>query len=608
MTLEQKISILIRKYGSKSVIQDNSSSLNGVPSSFSNNKVVPSQVWIDLKDVPSGKNPLLHSPVNLSKWPSSPLDPVIVKIIKKPLTWIEGTNAFYDPGLSTDPSTVMDIISPDVDISYAPYVYALNTVSNRYLEPLSPNKYSWVLDYETGCLVFLDGIPSFMKSPQFQPPAVTCYRYLGRKTAQGIGTSLTQGPTGPTGPTGLTGPTQTDAIVWKGEYKSYEGYAINDAVYDNGTIWVKKEGPTGPTDLTSAFFDSLTYNELIDGFISSSNEQYVDVEYTSNTQPYFESLDEISALLDPISLSNLKKVDQNINVFSITGSQEFISDAFPPFSNRLFFFSPEKLQAQSDFVLFNPGYRLFSFDGLYAGDFRIDVQSSLNIENSILTGYGSADPYGTINYLPASKVVINDLADLTAQFSRSFIDEMDVKIAGTSKFEFCDVNLSTIRLSDPGFNSPSNKIRYSSIVHYFRESRFIDTKFIAEYTGEYEEITLIFDRCRISESRDNLLDAGFTFPNRPARFDLADPNLIRINIVFIDTTVTCDNSIFNFFGGTRMSFIGTNVFPERVLNVNSFFSPSGIQTNDAALGAFLTRQNSHSRDIPRETTNFYFNR
>jgi hypothetical protein len=606
MTTEQKISILIRKYGSKAVIQDNASSLTGAGSLFSNNKVVPSQVWIDLKDVPSGKNPLVNSPTNLAKWPSAS-DAVIVKIIKKPLTWIRGTNAFYDPGLDSDPSTVMDVISPDVDLSYAPYVYALNTVSNRYLEPLSPNKYSWVFDYETGCLVFVDGLPSFMKSPQFQPPAVTCYRYLGRKTADGIGTGLSQGPIGPTGPTGITGAKQNDAMVWKGIYDPNDVYLLNDTVYNDGIIWVKKDGPTGPTAMTSAYFDSLTYNELVDGFISSSNEQYVDVQYSPSQQPYFENLDDVASSLLVSSGNQLRNVDQNINVFSISGDQDFTSGSLPPFSNRLFFFSPEKISSELDFVLSDPGYRLLSLSGLYANNFRIETNSSLNIKESRLIGTGTTDPYGSVNYLPNSRVVKGDVADLTASLSKTFFDGMEIDLSGNSRVEFCDIRSSTIKLGDPGFSHPTDRQKYSGIIHYFKDCRIVDTKFIAEYTGEYEEITVVLERCRIEESRSDLIDAGFTFPDRPAKFDLSNPNLIRINLIIIDSEFTCSDSIFNFFGGTNMIMFGINVFPQRVLNVNTNFIQSGIQTNDPGLIGFLARQNSYSDVNPRATTNFYFN-
>ena len=361
--------------------------------------------------------------------------------------------------------------------------------------------------------------------------------------------------------------------------------------------------------MTSAYFDSITYNELVDGFVQSNNEQYIDVEYTTNTAPYFESLDELSTLLSSNTGANseLKGIDQNINIFDVSGPQNFYSRSLPQFSNRLFFFSPERISSEMDFYLDGAGYRLFSFDGMHAANFNIFTQSSLNIERSRLVGSGTTAPYGVIDYLPNSTVVTDRVADLSASFSQTLFEDMQVNAFGSIKADSCDFMGCTLNLGDAGLNSPPQKFVYPGVIQYFKDCRFIDTKFIAQYTGEYEEITLIFERCRITESRQNILDAGFTFPDRPARFDLNDPNSIRINIVFIDTLVTCKDSIFNFFGGINFILSGTNTLPERVFIVNTDFFPSGVQVNDPNLSAFLATQNSYSQMNPRTTTNFYFN-
>lgn len=605
MTVQQKISILIRKYGSKSVIRDNRSSLNGTEGSFSNNKILPEQIWIDLKSVPNGRNPLINSPVNLSVWPSPPNDPVIVKIIKKQLTWIPGTNAFYDPSDENQISTVRDVISPDVDRSYSPFVYILNTQSNRYLNYLSPGEYNWVFDYETGCLVFVDGLPSFMKSPQFQPPAITCYRYIGRKTADGLSSNLVQGQTGPTGPTGATGPEQTESMVWRGQYDSILSYSLHDTVYSNGTVWVKTTGPTGPTDLTSAYFDSITYNELVDGTINTFNEQYVDVEYTTNSTPYFESLDEISSLLSSDFLGigdELKNNDQNINVFDVTGPQNFYSKTFTPYSNRLYFFSPKKMTSAIEVYLEGAGYRVLAIDGIRSGESNIITQSMLDVSRSKLTGTG------TLEFLTNSRMVPTGSPDITATITDSLFQDYQLILNGSSRVNSCDFQSCNIKIGDPGMNAPVAKDLYNGIIHYFQDTRFINTTFELIYSGEYQNVTIVFNRCRISDSRVDVDDAGFIFPNRPDAFALDNPNAIIIKLIFIDTAIACDNSNFNYIDGSKMTVIGTNVAPSNVApmrNVSGF--STGSITTDVELNAFLQRQNSYSLVNPRSTTNFYFN-
>jgi hypothetical protein len=604
MTIEQRTSILIRKYGSKMLIRDNSSSLYGDEQSFSNNMVLPEQLWIDLKTVPKNKNPLLNSPVNLSTWPSGSNDPIITKIIKKPLQWIEGTTAFYDPSDPSDPSTVIDIISPSVDASYAPYVYVLNTQTNRYLHNISPNEYNWVFDYESGCLVFLDGFPSFMKSPQFQPPAITCYRYLGRKTAIGISSGLITGPTGPTGPIGPTGPTNHTPIVWRGEYDQTIGYSVDDAVYKDGVVWVKTTGPTGPTDVTSAYFDSITYNELIDGFLPVLNEQYIDIQYTVNESPYFDSLNELSFLLSSDFLGvgdELKNNDQNINVFNTSGQQDFYSKTFPPYSNRLYFFSPKNSLDPINIYLEGAGYRILSIDGMRSSESSIITQSFLSLSTSRITGSGE------IQFIPNSSVVPDGYADLTSSFSSSFFQDQIVEMRGTSQISSCDFNKCSIVLGDSGINRPLSE-DYDGVVHYFKGSRFIDTTFELSYTGERPNVIIIFDKCQISDSRIGAIDAGFSFPNRPYPFSLDNPNAIDIRLIFIDTAVSCTGSQFNLIDGSVITLMGTNVFPYWIgtLQKSTGFS-SGIVSSDEMLNQFLQNQNAYSLLNPRATTNFYFN-
>jgi hypothetical protein len=606
MTNEQKISILIRKYGSKSVIMDNDSSLLGTASSFSSNKVVPEQIWIDLKSVPNGKNPLLNSPVDLSTWPTGSSDPIIVKLIKKQLTWIPGTTAFYDPSDPNDISTVKDIISPDIDKSYSPLVYVLNTQSNRYLHNISPNEYDWVFDYETGCLVFVNGFPSFMKSPQFQPPAITCYRYLGRKSSSGnISVNLSQGATGPTGPTGLTGPTVSDSMLWRGQFSNLLGYKKNDTIYNEGIVWIKTTGPTGPNDFTSAYYDSLTYNELITGFMGTLNEQYVYKDFTSNESPYFENLNEVSDVLMNTTVvlgNNLKTNDQNINVFNVEGAQNFYSRTFYPYSNRIFFLSPQKMPSTINAYLEGAGYRMLSIEGLRSADATISTQSFLNLERSRLTANTQ------VEFLANSSVVSEGTSDICSIITDNLFEGSTVSLNGSSRINSCDFQGCTVKIGDPALTQPTNTNLYSGVVHYFQDTRFIDTTFELVYSGLYRNVTIVFNRCIISESRENIDDAGFIFPDGPQGFILGDPNLIRVNFVFIDSSIACQNSNFNFISGSNMTLMGINIFPQRIgpiVDIRAF--PSGVVYPDTETNQFMQTQNSYSLISPRATTNFYFN-
>ena len=602
MTIEQKISILIRKYGSKSIIVDNNNDFIGTENSFSENRVLPQQIWLDLKTAPK-KNPLRSNPVNLSVWPNND-DPVIVKIIKKPLTWIPGTTAFYDPSDPSDISTVRDIINPQLDISYSPYVYVLNTQSNRYLHNISPNEYGWVFDYESGCLVFLNGFPSFMKSPQFQPPAITCYRYVGRKTATGIGVDLTQGSTGPTGPTGPTGDMPSDALLWKGQYNTLQPYAVNDTVYNDGIIWVKTTGPTGPTDITSAYFDSITYNELIDGFFIPLNEQYVDTSYVANSSPYFSGLNQLTTALNAQTAAGaqIRNNDQNINVFSISGLQAFGSTTPTPYSNRLLFHNPEKLTSALQVYLQTAGYRVLSLEGLYSSNSTITTQSNLHISRSRLSGSGN------IQFFANSSGVIPGKADITSSITDTLFSNRDVILNGSTNINSSDFQGCNIIIGDPGFNRPQILDAYAGTIHYFQNTHFSNTTFELAYTGEYGNPVIVFNRCRISELRVDFADAGFRFPNRPDAFSLDNPKAKLIKLVFIDCTITSENSAFNLIDGSIMVVIGTNVFPQRINPPqNTRGIAGGTITQDLGFNQYLDQQNTYSDVNPRATTNFFFN-
>jgi len=597
MTPEQKISILIRKYGAKSIIRDSESSLNGVPSSFVYNKVLPKQVWIDLRAVPQ-RNPLKTSPVNLSQWPSVPNTPIIVKIIKKSLTWIKGTNAFYDPGSPENLSTVEDIISPNVDPSYYPEIFVLDTESNEYLETISTNRYNWIFDYESGCLIFPDGIPSFIISPEFQPPAITCYRYIGRKDLSGISTDLIQGPTGPIGPTGERGETQYDSMIWRGEYLGSSLYSKNDAFIKDGVVFVKKTGPTGPTDVTSSYCDSITYNEFSDGFIESYNEKYVDLSYTSDS-PYFETLDDASSSM---IIGPSRTQDQSIRIFNLTGPQEFISGTIPPYSNRLFFYSPKKLNTVSKISLMGSGYRSLILDNAYLDSTEIGTTSFLNLEASKIID-------SEITFIPNSSILSSlNLGEripkeITGKIEKSFFSTSSLRLNGDVFIDYSTFNESSLYLGDQGANyfRLDDNI-YNGVIHYFKNSRFIDSDFIAEYSGEYSRILIIFDKCLLNYTKD-LEFCGFSFPNPPENFNSS------ITILFIDSIVSSKFSRFRILDNSNVLMLGTNqITPNITASIGStvITSLGGVTSGDPTLNLFLSSQNLYGTD-PRETTNFYYN-
>ena len=255
-----------------------------------------------------------------------------------------------------------------------------------------------------------------------------------------------------------------------------------------------------------------------------------------------------------------------------------------------------------DIYLEGAGYRVLSVDGIRSGESSIRTQSMLDVSRSKLTGTG------TLEFLTNSRLVPTGSPDITATITDSLFQDYELVLNGSSRINSCDFQGCNIRISDPGINSPVAKNVYDGIIHYFQDTRFIDTTFELAYTGEYQNVTIVFNRCRISDSRVDVDDAGFTFPNRPDAFALNSPSPIIIKLILIDTAIACDNSNFNYIDGSKMTVIGTNVAPTRVApmrNVSGF--PSGGITADPELNAFLQRQNAYSLVNPRATTNFYFN-
>lgn len=612
MTQEQKISILLRKYGSKSVLSSFSQSPTGDASSWAAPGVLTSQIYSDLASLPFGTNPLKKSPVNLSVWPNAS-SPVIRKIIKKPLTWIKGTNVFYDP---TDPSNedaVVDVISPVHDASFAPEVYVLNSRSNRYLDRISPSLCPWTFDYETGCLVFTQGLPKSMKAPQFQPPAITCYRYTGVKNATGISPRLVQGPEGPIGPTGVQGATYPYSMLWKGDYSPTSTYAVNDVVNSSGIIYVKHAGPTGPTDITSAYFDSISYNELVDGFVPSLCEQFIDVSYASSDAPYFDSL---QTLFDAITSPPpggigplLKTCDQNINVFDSAYDCYYTSAAQEPISTRIFFNDPRRMEEVGNYAISGPGRKVLLVDGLYANNTTISSTAGLYIDNCAIIAPLSSS--FVVNYYANSSTILASARDVTFTTRSSFYQGSQLAFFGKSHVSSSTLHECVVFLGDQTLNTQSLATQQyrDRVLHYFEDVEFIDTEFIMSYSGRYSDVELVFNRCKFNDSRAANGSSGITFPVRPYEFDVSNPLRYRPKITIIDSCFTCEASIFNLPDYTDMYLHGTVVIPSILgqpqdLVIETF----GTVTSDSTLSRFMSMQYTSSSISPRACSSFYYNK
>lgn len=613
MTTDQKISILLRKYGSKSILISTDSPAIGEESTFAPPPVLTSQIYTDIKDLPNGTNPLFSSPVDLSVWPTVG-QPVIRKIIRKQLQWIEGTNVFYDPTISTNPSALVDIISPIQHWTFSPEVYLLDTQTNRYLNRVSPTRCPWVFDYETGCLVFTDGMPANIKAPQFQPPAITCYRYIGQKNASGISLRIPEGPTGPTGPTGETGPTTLDSMIWRGEYDSTLDYSVNDTVNGSGVIYVKYNGTTGPTPLTPTYFDSITYNELQEGFISSLAEQYVDDTYSSPPYlPYFETLLSLSNTIsdtNPLSIGKqLRSCDQNINVFNVSDNPHYITSTPEPFSTRMYFFIPDKIEETSNIEMQGSGRKILGLDGLYADDVTINSSACLYMDNCQILAPSSLTE--TVNYF-ANSYSIQPLAkDCSSAIRSSFIDYSTISLYGKTHISSTTFSRNRLDIGDQLFDINSLAIFpfRDRVVHYFEDVEFIDTDMVLAYSGRYSDVQLIFNRCSFIDSRAGYQTSGITFPDRPFEFSDINPLRYRVSISFIDTSFSCPFSIFNIPDFTDIRSFGSVILPINISQSQDLtFSIYGTTTNDSALSEFMKNQYSISTTSPRACSNFYYNK
>lgn len=613
MTTEQKISILLRKYGAKSILRSTDASVNGDESTFAPPPVLTSQIYTDIKDLPNGTNPLFSSPNDLTEWPSTGQS-VIRKIIRKPLQWIEGTNVFYDPTPSVDPSALVDIISPTQHWTFSPEVYLLDSQSNRYLHRVSPTRCPWVFDYETGCLVFTDGLPENIKAPQFQPPAITCYRYIGRKNASGISLQIPLGPTGPTGPTGETGATTLDSMIWRGNYDSTVDYSVNDTINGSGIIYVKYNGVTGPTPLTPTYFDSITYNELQEGFVPSLCEQYVDDTYLpSPILPYFQTLLSLSNTIadtSPLSVGKqLRSCDQNVNVFNVTDDSYYVTGTPEPFSTRINFFIPDKIEELSTIEMQGSGKKILGIDGLYADDVTINSSACLYMDNCQILA--PTELTETINYFANSYSIPTFSKDCSTSFRSSFVDYSTISLYGKSHISSTTFTRNRIEIGDQLFDINSLMVYpfRDRVVHYFEDVEFIDTELLLAYSGRYSDVQLVFNRCSFVESRAQSLTAGIIFPSRPYEFSGINPSRYRVSITFIDTSFSCPFSIFNIPDYTDVRSFGSVILPVNISQSQDLtFTIYGSTTNDTALSDFMKTQYSISSTSPRACSNFYYNK
>jgi hypothetical protein len=612
MTQSEKISILIKKYGHKSIMMDLTGQESYTNLGFNPPFILPDQLYVDLQNLPYGKNPLINSPVNLSEWTNAN-SPVIRKIVKKTLTWIRGTYAFYDPSDPSNDDAVVDIISPSHHISFSPEVFILNAKSNVYIDRISPSEYPWSFDYETGCLVFLDGFPKQMKSPQFQPPAITAYRYVGKKSAYGLSPDTITGPSGPTGPKGDTGNFETESMNWSGSYNALTAYAVDDIVEQNGILYVKKTGSTGPTSLTPTYFDSITYNELQDGFIKTYCEQYFDSSFSIGTVPYFQELQDF---YEGITTSTYpgdffykyKNCDQTLHVFDAPTNMFYYVDIAQPYSTRINFYSPLRMEDDSYYGLMSGGNRIFSIDGLYTNDSVIDSRCSLEINNSKIIEPVSSSM--TLNFYADPYGISFDGKDVSFKSDKSYYQDANINLYGKSQIDSSSFWNSTIRVGDQSMNSGAlSTLQYRDrVVHMFTDCELIDTNIILDYSGRYSNVELIFVRCSFIETRQSYAYAGITFPVRPYEFSDSNSNRYRVKISIINSTLTCPNSSFNVPDYSDITTYGSCVMPSTYApSIDSMFTRIGTTTINQALADFLESQTEFSSSDARQNSCFYFN-
>ena len=100
---------------------------------------------------------------------------VVERILDHQLTQVEGTNAAFHDSRLVD--TIAFNFYKDSNGAY-PYQYEIKDGSGN---PIFLGVQDWILDPDTGILVFNDSLGSVLSSLSTSPPKVSCYKYIGTK-------------------------------------------------------------------------------------------------------------------------------------------------------------------------------------------------------------------------------------------------------------------------------------------------------------------------------------------------------------------------------------------------------------------------------------------
>jgi len=235
------------------------------------------------------------------------IEGVVQKFYKEPLTYINGTEyAFYNENIT-------DII--EHDFYNGEYIIELwvKDNNNEYTIKL-PHKYkNYYIDYESGIVIFPDGIHEKMAiNVNYYPPAITCYKYVGKKNPIVFNRGF-QGYQGIQGNQGLQGYNinslaLANPIVWN----INSTYRTEEIVKYGNTSYIAKRTNTGKQpDIETADWQILIDNSNIytNSYILPQNILHISEEYIVDSFPYFSSME---TAFDYVDLYNKKESTFNI--------------------------------------------------------------------------------------------------------------------------------------------------------------------------------------------------------------------------------------------------------------------------------------------------------
>ncbi len=172
LTILQKVNILFnRVIGNKSYTNDN---LSFDEEQFHGREgIFLKDIWVD--NVPVA-NPLVSHvryPLNGGVYPTE--TPILYKYHKSvmtPVTTARTNTAFYVEGLN-------DIVPSEYGNGTYQYEVWRKDVNGEYTINIPFGYNAWYFDNVTGILNFVNELPNGVSSTN--PPAITCYKYVGRK-------------------------------------------------------------------------------------------------------------------------------------------------------------------------------------------------------------------------------------------------------------------------------------------------------------------------------------------------------------------------------------------------------------------------------------------